>query len=188
MKIIFLVEEESMKQVLEVILPQILSKRTQFKIIAHQGRGDLIRSIPLKLNSWRGDDVCFVIVHDQDNKDCFKLKSELVSKCRPYNRTVLIRIVCRELESWYFGDLNAVFKAYCKDLKDRDIKRLSSICARREPDKIVDPKQQLKRHIPKHQQISGAKRIAAHMNVSSNKSHSFNVFIDGVLRLERDCR
>ena len=181
MKIIFLVEEESMKHVLEAILPKILSCGTLFKVVAHQGCGDLMRSIPIKLNGWRGGDVRFVIVHDQDNKDCVELKRELEAVCRPYNRHVLIRIACRELESWYFGDLNAVSEAYGKNFRN-----LSSKRAYRVPDAIADPKKHLKRLVPEHQQISGADLIASHMDISSNTSKSFNVFVEGVRRLERE--
>ena len=181
MKIVFLVEEPSMGEVLEVILPQILSCQTEFTVIPHQGYGDLRMSIPKKLNIWREDDVRFVIVHDQDNKDCVALKRELENLCRPYNRHVLIRIACHELEAWYFGDLKAVSKAYGKKLEN-----LSSKSAYRVPDNIMAPKGRLKRLIPEHQQISGAKRIAPYMDIYSNTSKSFNVFVEGVRRLERD--
>ncbi len=168
-----------MKQVLDIILPQILSKDTSFITIPHQGCGDLRRPVENKLNSWRGDDTRFVIVHDQDNKDCRLLKQELDAICGPYKREVLIRIACQELEAWYFGDLKAVSAAYGKNLS-----HLANKKKYRTPDDIRDPKELLRRLIPEHQQIPGAKRIASYMDLASNNSKSFNAFISGVRRLE----
>lgn len=179
MKMIFLVEEDSMKYLLDVILPQLLSSETEFMTIAHNGCGDLRRSLRCKLNSWRGDDLRFIILHDQDNRDCAALKRELEELCRPYRQDVLIRVVCHELEAWYFGDLAAVGKAYGKDLAS-----LANKSQYRTPDAIRNPKELIRRLIPEHQQIAGAKRIARNMDIFSNSSASFNVFISGVLRLE----
>ncbi|EXG78789.1 hypothetical protein Cloev_0924 [Cloacibacillus evryensis DSM 19522] len=174
-----MLEEESMKQTLDIILPQILSEDTSFITIPHQGCGDLRISVENKLKSWRGDDMRFVIVHDKDNKDCRLLKQELAKICKPYNRKVLIRIACQELEAWYFGDLKAVSAAYGKNLSP-----LANKNKYRYPDNIRNPKELLRRLIPEHQQISGAKRIACHMDLSANSSASFNTFINGVRRLE----
>ncbi|MDO4560448.1 MAG: DUF4276 family protein [bacterium] len=168
-----------MKQVLDVILPQILSEETSFITIPHQGYGDLRRSVENKLNSWRGDDIRFVIVHDQDNKDCILIKQELEEICKPYRQEVLIRIACQELEAWYFGDLKAVSAAYGRDLSAFVNKKKY-----RAPDCIRNPKELLRQLIPEHQQISGAKRIASRMDLASNNSKSFNAFISGVRQLE----
>lgn len=179
MRIVFLVEEASAKELLDILLPKILSEHTEFLVIAHQGYGDLRKSIPVKLKSWKGDDTHFVILHDQDNRDCVKLKRELEELCRPYRRSVLIRIICKELESWYFGDLAALESAYGKKLR-----HLTKKSAYRNPDEIFNPKGELKKILPEHQQISGARRIAPHMEISSNISKSFCVFINGIRRLE----
>ncbi len=95
----------------------------------------------------------------------------------PYKRTVLIRIACRELESWYFGDLNAVSLAYNKNVRDLAVKRKF-----RDPDKIGHPKEELLKLFPKHQQLDGAKRIAIHMDIKSNTSRSFCCFFEGLER------
>ena len=115
MKLIFLVEEDSMKALLEILLPKVLSTSTSYMIIGHKGCGDLKKSIPVKLKSWQSQVVKFVIIHDQDKKECVALKKSLAELCSPYHREVLIRIVCHELEAWYLGDLEAVGLAYNKN-------------------------------------------------------------------------
>lgn len=178
MKLVFLLEERSMKAVLDVILPKILPNNVEFTTIPHEGKNDLKKSIPIKLRAWNEANVKFVIVHDQDEKDCIELKNELINICSGYNREFIVRIVCHELEAWYWGDMAAIEKAYGMDLKKIKNKRKYS-----NPDTIANPKYELKSIVKNHQQISGAKKIAAHMDVSVNKSKSFQVFMDGVLRL-----
>ena len=51
------------------------------------------------------------------------------------------------------------------------------------PDDIVNPKRELQKLLPEHQQIIGAQRIAKYMNMENNTSVSFRMFVDGVRRL-----
>nr|WP_106790324.1 DUF4276 family protein [Massilistercora timonensis] len=178
MTLVFLLEEASMKAVLDIILPQILPESVTFRTIPHCGKSDLEASIPHKLKAWREPDTRFVIVRDQDNGDCMEIKSALKKLVEPYKRKVLIRIVCKELEAWYFGDLMAVSKAYGKNVQG-----LARKSRYRIPDKINNPKKELKALFPKHQQLSGARKIAVHMNIENNSSESFNQFISGVRKL-----
>ncbi len=175
--IVFLLEEPSMKMLLEGILPQIIDNE-EYRLFAHEGKGDLLRSIPIKLKGWNLPGTKFVIVHDQDNNDCLELKSRIQELCRPYKKTVLVRIACHELESWYFGDLHAVEAAYHKDLKV-----LRNKGKYKEPDRIEDPKAVLRRFIPELTQIEGASRISKCMDINANTSHSFRVFVNGVRKI-----
>lgn len=177
MTLIFLLEEASMKAVLDVILPKILPESVAFKTIPHSGKSDLENSIPHKLKAWRQRDTKFVIVRDQDSGDCVQVKAALQKLAEPSGRPVLIRIACKELEAWYFGDLKAVSKAY-----GSDINRLSGKRKYRNPDAIGNPKEELRKLFPKHQQIDGARRIAVHMDINHNSSASFNIFVSGVRR------
>ncbi len=176
--IVFLLEEPSMEALLNNILPKI-PMNDSYKLIPHQGKNDLLRSIPTKLKAWTIPDTRFVIVHDQDSNDCMMLKRDIEEICRPYNRTVLIRIVCRELESWYFGDIEAVEAAYNKNLR-----KLKNSVKYRVPDSIKDPKDVIRRFIPELTQIDGAKRISRYMDINHNSSHSFNVFLEGIRKLQ----
>ncbi len=178
MTIVFLLEEKSMKYFLDGILPQILPADVSYRTIPHEGKSDLQKSISIKLKGWTQADTKFVIVQDQDANDCRELKQKLVELCKPYKRDVLVRIACHELEAWYFGDLNAVSEAYGKDLRGLENKRTYRV-----PDDIIHPKEQLKKILPVHQQISGAKEIAKYIDVDVNRSLSFQMFVQGVRRL-----
>ena len=178
MKLIFMLEELSMKELLDRILPRLLPEGVDFQTIPHAGKRDLELSLPRKLRAWNEPDVAFVVVHDQDSNDCVELKRELQGICAMSGRQVLIRIACRELEAWYWGDLAAVSEAYGVDLK-----HLAAKSKYRNPDSIDHPKKELKRYLPQMGQIEGARRIAPHMNLEGNTSRSFQVLVQGLKRL-----
>lgn len=179
MKLVFLLEEPSMKYLLDELLPRILPENVEFQTIPHKGKQALERSIPRKLRGWNEPgDVRFVILHDQDTKDCVKLKQDLMALCVGTGKAVLIRIACQEMESWYFGDVNALALAY-----DRPkLRQISSQRKYRIPDDIPTPKEELYKLIPEHQQIAGARRVAPYMAIENNTSISFQHFISGIRR------
>lgn len=180
MKLVFLLEEPSMKYLLDELLPRILPKDIDFQTIPHNGKRDLEKSIPRKLRGWNEPgDIRFVILHDQDTKDCIALKQELLQLCSVTDKPVLVRISCQEMESWYFGDVNALASAY----NNPKLKEISKKKKFRTPDAIPSPKEELYRLIPEHQQIAGAKLVAPYMNIENNTSVSFNYFVSGVRRL-----
>lgn len=179
MKLVFLLEEPSMKHLLDELLPRILPDGVVFQTIPHNGKRDLEKSIPRKLRGWNEPgDVRFVILHDQDTKDCVVLKRELLQLCSGTNKRVLVRISCQEMESWYFGDVNALANAY----NNPRLAELSSKKKFRIPDAIPSPKEELYRLIPDHEQIAGAKLIAPYMDIENNTSISFKYFVSGVRR------
>ena len=178
MKLIFMLEEPSMKVLLDGILPRLLPEGVDFLTIPHGGKRELELSLPRKLRAWKEPDVAFIVVHDQDSNECVELKRELQGICAMSGKQVLVRIACRELEAWYWGDLAAVSKAYGIDLKPLSAKRKY-----RNPDSIDHPKKELKRYLPQMGQIEGARRIAPYMNLEENSSHSFQVFVQGVRQL-----
>ena len=181
-KIVFLLEERSAKELLTVLIPKIIpSDDFSFLFISHDGKSDLRKSIPIKLRAWREPNVQFVILHDKDASNCFTLKSELVLLVNKNKQSdTLIRIVCTELESWFLGDLDAVEKAFSLNLSKEKNKKIY-----RDPDAIANAKEELKRLVPKYQPILGARKISEYMNIKTNKSKSFQVFISGFHRLCR---
>ncbi len=178
MKLIFLLEEASMKEVLDILLPKIVPAGVMFRTIPHSGKSDLQRSIPRKLKGWNEPDVKFVIVQDQDSSDCVELKERLKRLVDGTGRTALIRIACHELEAWYFGDLQAVSAAY-----GIDIAAFQNKSKYRIPDEIANPKEELRKLVPRHQQLSGARKIAPYMKIGRNRSRSFQVLVEGIQRL-----
>ncbi len=178
MTLVFLLEERSTKVLLDELLPRILPEGVSFLTIPHEGKSDLQLSIPKKLAAWNVPDTRFVIVQDQDSNDCKELKQELSRLCEPYHKPVLIRIACHEMEAWYFGDLEAVTEAYGKNLTLLAGKRKY-----REPDLIENPKRELRKLVPQHEQIAGARRIAPFMNPEKNRSTSFQMLLTGIKKL-----
>ena len=179
MKIVFLLEELSMKYLLDGILPKILPDGVLFQTIPHNGKSALKRSLPRKIRGWNEPDVRFVVVCDQDTADCIELKKQLMVLCNKDGQQVMIRIVCHELEAWYFGDMEAIVTAY----GDRRISEIANKKQYRIPDSIPNPKEVLRRILPEHQQIAGAMKIAPHMDIENNTSASFNCFVSGVKRI-----
>lgn len=178
--IVFLLEEVSIKAVLDEILPSILPEDVTFQTIKHEGKSDLEKSIPRKLKAFKMPGVKFVVMRDQDGGDCKILKQRLVQLCFAGGRTdSLIRIVCHELESWFLGDLSAVEAAF----NVRGLAAKQDKAQYRNPDKLGNACEILKRLVPEYQKLSGSREIAKYMNINYNRSDSFNVFIEGIRKI-----
>lgn len=181
MKLVFLLEEPSMKAALEGVLPRLLPDDVCFQLIPHEGISDLERSIPIKLRGWNEPDVHFIVVRDQENHpDCKALKARIAALCAKAGRPdTLVRIVCRALESWFLADLSAVGSAFAKPRLARQQDRNPQ----RAPDNIVSPVQVLKALVPAFQKTTGARAIGPHLDLDNARSPSFRAFIAGVRRL-----
>lgn len=181
-RIVFLLEEPSMKILLQGLLPRLFPgwvEHEHFLCIAHEGKSDLDKSIPRKLKAWRIPGDRFVILRDNDNGDCLDLKTRLLKVCDASGRPdTLVRLVCQELESWYIGDLVATYAAFDATL---DVPALHKRYAA--PDSWEKPSKELERLLPQFQKGSGARRMAQHLREAGNLSHSYNVFIGGLKRL-----
>ena len=175
-----------MKAVLDLLLPRILPEGVRHTVHPHQGIRDLRRSIPRKLRGWRTPGTRFVILQDSHSAPCEQEKAELSQICRQASRPdTLVRIVCPELESWFLGDLRAVGKAFPRGNPQRHERKAKF---RDDPDRLTNAVDALKRLAPEYTKISGSRRIAEHMDLNANRSHSFRVFVDGLRRLSRDTR
>lgn len=178
-RIVFLLEERSMKALLDGLLPRAFPDM-QFQCVPHEGKQDLEKSIPRKLRAWREPGVHFVVLRDNDSGDCIALKEHLVDLCREGRREdTLVRIVCQELEAWYFGEPAAIAKVYGNE-KVQNIGRKTAF---NNPDAIMKPSQKMRDLVPAFQKISGARQMAQVMSLEGNTSRSFQVFIEGLHRL-----
>ena len=179
-RIIFLLEEPSMKALLDDLLPRLfpgLKEGEHFKCVPHEGKSHLDKSIPVKLKAWRIPNDRFVIVRDNDSADCVSLKARLVAMCKHNGRPdTLVRLVCQELESWYIGDLAALAAAY----PDRKVDTPHLRKRFTEPDEWEKPSVELARLVNGFQKISGARAMAKHLTEVNNVSRSFQVFVSGV--------
>lgn len=133
-----------------------------------------------------------VVVLDNDNRDCKKFLAELkaiLRRCNPAP-TTLFRLAIEEMEAWFLGDRDALLAAYPRAKKDvlgRYVQ--DSICGTWEllADAIYPGGQGAVHKVgwplPGHIKHEWAEKIAPHMNVETNVSHSFGKFRDGLRRL-----
>jgi hypothetical protein len=180
-------EEPSAKIVFEAILPKILPEDVLFSVYPHQGKQDLERALEKVVPSIsRTPGATILITRDQDNEDCMDVKQsilkELNGKCHcPY----FVRIICRELESWFLGDLAAIQSAYPRFKPEQYIHKAEF----RDVDDIDYPSRKLMTIIPEYSkrdtlpklEVSGA--IAPLLDLEKNSSPSFNHTIAAIRKL-----
>ena len=179
-EIVFLLEEPSAEAMLDGLLPMILPIDVTHRCIVFDGKQDLEKQMVRRLRGYRAPDAQFVVLRDQDSGDCKEVKKGLVRKCVEANKPdVLVRIVCREIESWYLADLAAVEKG----LEETGLARLQNKQPYRAPDSISSPCRKLRELVPSYQKIAGSRAIAPHLDCGNARSRSFRNFIEGVRRI-----
>lgn len=193
-----LVEEQFAEEALRHLLPKIVRGRGRTKVVNLGSKNKLLRVLPSRLAAYRqrldsGEQLRLAVLVDRDADDCEELKSDLEQMARHAGLStktspdvdgqfvVLNRIVVEELESWFIGDPNALRKAFAS---------LPAISQKtgifRNPDN-GGSWEVLHRFLKKHglykngfPKIDAARRIAPHLDVSANRSRSFQVFISGM--------
>jgi len=178
-KIVFLLEEPSMKAFIEEFLPHLIPD-LEFLCITHEGKQDLEKSIPRKLKAFRRE--LFVIIRDNDGADCRAIKARLIDVCKNEGKSdVLIRIACQELESWYLGAMDILAAVYARP----KLTGLNLKSKYRNPDRLSNPSSEVIKLIPEFRKIEGARRMGMAMPLekSDNYSRSFQVFIEGIQRM-----
>ncbi len=185
-RLIFLLEEPSMKALLDGLLPRLFpgwEPETHFKCVPHQGKSDLDASVPRKLNAWRIPGDRFVIVRDNDNAKCTDIKQRYLAICHAAGRPdTLVRLVCQELESWYIGDLQALAEAF--DNPKLDTPALRKRFAH--PDEWAKPSAEVARLVPEFQKTGAARLMSQHLRAEGNRSPSFMAFVEGVRRIAQE--
>jgi len=197
----FLVEEPSAEAALRILVPRIAGDFVTFDVHAHQGKLDLLQSLPRRLRGykpWLPDDWRIVVLLDRDADDCVALKAQLEAMAQSAGfhtptaggRTspvqVLNRIAIEELEARFFGDISAIVAAYPGVPAN-----LTARAGYRNPDTIRGGtwealERELQRagyHLGGLEKIRAAREIATHMDPSRNQSPSFRVFQAGLLEL-----
>jgi len=197
----FLVEEPSIEVVLRILLPKIL-RDCSFDIHPYQDKNDLLKHLYGRLRGysrWIPRNWRIVVIVDRDNADCKKLKDQLEQKAleadlrtrtstQGYDWTVVNRIAEEELEAWYFGDWEAVQKAYPKVAST-----IPNKARYRNPDNIKGGTwEALERILQRAGYFTGGlrkkelvKAIAQYMVPERNKSHSFKVFLSVLCESKR---
>lgn len=186
-----LVEEASMEAALRLLLPRVLTATT-FEIYPYQCKSDLLSKLPDRLGGyakWLPLDWRVLVAVDLDSADCQELKNlleaaaqraGLITRTRDRDRyQVVNRVVIEELEAWYFGDWDAVRRAY-----PRVAEGIPRKARYRNPDAIVGGTWEAFEQILQRsgyfrgglRKIEAARAIAAHWTPAANSSRSFQMF------------
>lgn len=202
MHVIFLLEEESARVLIEQLAPKLLDEETSFECIHFRGKPNLLKNLPARLRgyaSWLPDSHRLMVLMDRDNEDCTLLKKQLddmagkaglisSSRARARRRPdrpiqMVNRIAIEEIEAWYFGDVAAMRAAY-----PRLPKSLGQGASYRDPDAIAGGTwEALERVLQKYgyhegglEKIKAARDIGCHMEPKRNVSRSFQRFCRGL--------
>lgn len=179
-----------MEAFLRTLLPQLLPTTCGHEIHAFQCKSDLRRKLPARLRAyarWLPEDWRIFVLVDRDRDDCRDLKNELEEAARGSGlRTIsrdarwqlANRIVVEELEAWYFGNWEAVRRAYPSVSP-----RIPNRARYRDPDAIANTWEAFERILQRHgyftnglRKTEAARAIAEHVDPADNRSRSFSVF------------
>ena len=178
--LVCLLEEPSAQDALRVWLPQWLPAAVTPHFIVFQGKQDLERQMVRRMRHWLMPDSRFLVLRDQDSGDCKNVKTTLAAKCAEAGKPdALVRVACRELESFFVGDWQAVASAFDRPA----LGKLAAKATYRQPDNLGSPSQELARLIPGYQKRDGARRIAPHVEAQRNTSRSFQALRSAVQAL-----
>ncbi len=183
--LVFCLEELSAKAFLETFLfrafPSI--EKVDVRFIVFEGKRDLDRKLERRLRFWQLPNSAFVVLRDQDSADCRIVKKKIVKSCSDAGKqSTLVRIACRELESWYLGDLRAVDNA----LGTSSLSKLQKKVMFRTPDSLGSPSRELDLITKgKYQKVGGSREIGKHLTIAGglNYSLSFQFFMSGVAEI-----
>jgi len=183
--LVFLLEEPSARAMLQGILPRLFPEEVASKFLVFEGKQDLDKRLEQRVRGWLAPDAFFVVIRDKDAGNCQDIKQRLQEKLvHAGHPNSLVRIACHELESYYLGDLAAVEAG----MNCRGLSNLQKKSKYRTPDNLTNPAQELAKLADSkkadYQKVAGSRDIAAHMKLDgSNRSHSFNVLVEGLRRL-----
>ena len=208
-----LVEDQSGRNMLDILVPKLIGDQDSIRIHAYKGLGRipknmkpnqsvrqrfLLNQLPRILRGYgktyskSNFDAAVIVVCDLDNKTLTTFRQELFNVLNSCNPKPLTRfcIAIEEGEAWLLGDITAVKSAYPNaktTVLDQYVN--DSICGTWE--KLADA------IFPGgHQRLSTlgwqaigreksvwAKKIASKMNVNNNASPSFNYFCNKIRQL-----
>ncbi len=185
-ELVFLLEEESAKVMLESLLPRMLNAEIKPRLLAFEGKQDLEKQMVRKMRSYLNPRARFIVMRDQDaTPDCRVAKEALLARCAEAGRqgVALVRIACHELESFYLADLAAVEAG----LGMNGLAKHQSTAKFRDPDALQNPsKKLLVLTKQRYQKVSGSRVIGQHLDVGNERSSSFKNLIAGIKRMEQE--
>jgi hypothetical protein len=183
-ELVFLLEEESAKAFLESLLPRVLDKSISTRLIAFEGKQDLEKQLTKKIRAYTNSHAHFIVMRDQDsNPNCIKIKENLLQKCSDAGKLQksLVRIACKELESFYLADLAAVESA----LDLTGLTKHQNKASYRQPDSCQNPSKELAKLTKfNYQKVSHSREIGLKVDINNTRSSSFKNLVSGIRKLE----
>ncbi|MBK7468341.1 MAG: DUF4276 family protein [Saprospiraceae bacterium] len=183
-------EEASARNVFESILPRLLPQDVNYRIYSHQGKQDLEKAIQKTIPSIsRIPGSKILITRDQDSSDCVNIKNNIINLLS--NKCVCdfyVRIVCRELESWFLGDLSAIQKAFPRFKAEQHMTKADL----RNVDKITNANKYLLKIIPEYShrenlpKLEVSESISKYLDLNKNTSTSFNHTLRAIKNLVKN--
>lgn len=179
-----LVEEPSMENFLRTKLPEILPQGYRLShnvfIRTHNGKSDLLKSVPKKIQAFSQyfQPARIIIIQDQDSNNCKVLKQQILDTCsKAGSCPVLVRIACRELENWYLGDLKAIDQTYPGSKAGAH----GAKARYGNPDNCQGTVE-MKKLVAGFQKGQASREIPSHMDLSRNNSPSLAHLVNGIKR------
>jgi hypothetical protein len=185
-----------MEAFLRALLPRLLPGGCTFEVHPFQGKDDLMDKLEARLRAyakWLPDDWRIIVLVDRDDDDCQTLKQRLDAMASAAGLStrsssggqlwqVVNRIAIEELEAWYFGDWQAVCRAYPKvslTVPNRE--------GYRNPDTIRGTWEAFERILKQQgyfrtglRKVEAARAIGAHFDPACTRSRSFVQFRDAI--------
>lgn len=185
-ELVFLLEEDSARAMLESLLPRILNPEIRARLIPFEGKQDLEKQMTKRMRGYVNPEARFIVLRDQDSApDCKVIKANLAERCQHAGRAAksLVRIACKELETFYLADLNAVEQGLT-------LKRLATqqgSAKFRDPDRLGSPSKELTKLTKgAYQKVSGSRAIGRHLDPANTRSPSFKNLVAGIRRMESE--
>jgi hypothetical protein len=192
-----LVEESSAEAALLNILPKMIPSGAVFNIHTHQGKQDLLSNLSNRLRAYRKfmtKDIRLVVLVDKDRDNCYALKSKLESaaekaglmsksKAQGKGFHVLNRLAIEELEAWFFGDPQAISKAFPKvplSIFNRAQYRIPDSIKGGTAEALAKILKDYRYYPTGMPKIEVARKISVCMDPMRNKSKSFQAFRKGM--------
>ena len=180
--LVFLLEEESAKNMLIPVVKRLVPEEIPVQYITFNGKQDLERQLVKKIRFWCDPGSRFIILRDKDSGDCGVIKQRLLALAQESGKAdvCLVRIACHELESFFLGDLAAV----AQGLHTPAVAAMQDKQKFRAPDALANAAEVLKKLTKgKYSKLAGSRAIGPHLKLDgSNRSHSFGVLLEAIRR------
>lgn len=181
-ELVFFLEEKSAQAMLEGILPKLLPRDIGSRFISFEGKQDLEKQLVKRLRGYNNLNARFIVLRDQDSHpNCITLKAKYTKLCKEAGKPdTLVRLACRELESFYLADLAAVEQG----LGLHGLAKKQGKSNFRAPDGLGSPSKELASLTKgRYQKLSGSRAIGPWLDLENGRSASFRNLISAIQRV-----